>query len=113
MKTINDYRATVGSPPLVEWTAEESCVDGEAASDAKSNTPHGAFGSCNEFAQDECPGWPGPPSQLIVACLKAMWDEGPGGGHYENMKNAQSTKAACGFYQTTDGSWWATQNFAP
>jgi hypothetical protein len=108
--TINQYRATVSVPPLQRWSSAEACVDGEAQSDYEHDTPHYAFGTCGEWAQDECPGWSGPPEQLIVDCLAMMWAEGPGGGHYENMKG-DYTQVACGYYQTPDGSWWATQSF--
>ncbi len=65
-----------------------------------------------EFAQDECPGWPGPAdATMVTSCLKAMWAEGPGGGHYENMKNAKYTQVACGFYTSSGGKVWAVQNF--
>ncbi len=108
---INNYRASVGRPPLARWTSAESCSDAEALSDGQSDTPHGAFGMCGEFAQNECPGWPGPESELIVGCLDLMWDEGPGGGHYDNMENPQYTEVACGFATMSDGSIWAVQNF--
>jgi hypothetical protein len=109
--TINDYRASVGRPPLARWSSAESCSDQEAQSDGETNTPHGAFPSCGEFAQNECPGWPGPAEQMIIGCLDLMWDEGPGGGHYDNMENPQYTEVACGFATMSDGSIWAVQNF--
>ena len=109
--TINQYRASVGVAPLQRWTDAESCVDGQAQTDSQHpDTPHYAFGQCGESAQDECPGWPGPPEQLIVDCLAMMWAEGPGGGHYENMRGGYS-QVACGYYQTPNGEWWATQSF--
>ncbi len=107
---INGYRATVGVPALARWTSAEACSDAEALSDGQTNTPHGAFGMCGEFAQNECPGWPGPPEQLVTECLQMMWDEGPGGGHYENMRG-DYTEVACGFATMPDGSIWAVQNF--
>jgi hypothetical protein len=109
--TINNYRATIGRAPYQRWTATESCVDGEAQTDASNNTAHSAFGTCGEFAQDECPGWPGASSDVIKNCLAQMWAEGPGGGHYDNMSNSNYTEAACGFYITSAGNVWATQNF--
>lgn len=114
--TINDYRATLDLPPLERWTDAEDCSNQEAKSDSESGMPHGAFGQCGEFAQNECPGWPGPPEQLIVDCLALMWAEGPGEpfsehGHYINMSSTQYTQVACGYYETPDGSWWAVQNF--
>jgi hypothetical protein len=117
VQIINMDRATLSppSPALTESTADESCVDQQAQADYKANTAHSAFGMCNEFAQDECPGWPGPPTQIMTDCLKAMWAEGPPpagmDNHWLNMSNAMYTKVACGFYQTPAGDWWATQDF--
>lgn len=108
---INQYRASVGRPPLERWSSAESCSDDEAMSDGLANEAHGAFGSCDEMAQNECPGWPGPENTLITDCLEMMWDEGPGGGHYDNMENPAYTQVACGFATMSDGSIWAVQNF--
>jgi hypothetical protein len=115
---INMYRATL-SPPSPALTqapeSSETCVDGQAKADFTANTPHSAFGNCGEDAQDECPGWPGPPSAIDTGCLAQMWAEGPPpagqDNHWLNMENPQSTQVACGFYQDPDGSWWATQDF--
>jgi hypothetical protein len=114
--TINMYRATLGLPPYARWTDGESCADGEAQSDSMTGTAHGAFGTCGEHAQDECPGWPTPESTAITGCLAQMWAEGPGSdfathGHYINMSSTQYTKASCGFYLVNGNSVWATQNF--
>jgi hypothetical protein len=117
VQIINQDRATLSpaSPPLTEDTAEEACVDGQAQADFTADTAHSAFGHCHESAQDECPGWPGPPSAIMTKCLAQMWAEGPPAAgqdnHWLNMSNAKYTKVACGFYQTPSGSWWATQDF--
>ena len=108
---INAYRRSVGSPPLMRWSVAESCATSESQSDSGSGSAHGAFGRCGEMAQDECPGWNGPPGAMIGDCLKMMWAEGPGGGHYENMKNPSYQWVACGFYTLPDGSVWAVQDF--
>ena len=108
---INEYRASVGRPALARWTSAEACSDDEAMSDGQSNMAHGAFGSCEEMAQNECPNWPGPEDTLITGCLQLMWDEGPGGGHYDNMENPAYTEVACGFATMSDGKIWAVQNF--
>jgi uncharacterized protein YkwD len=107
----NRYRATVGSPPLVR-TAELDAFAGVGAKydyDAMSahkhfGDSHGAPGG-NASAENEIPGWGGwsIKSQksvhgVIEGGLKAMWDEGPGGGHYENMKNPNNKKFGCGVY---------------
>lgn len=109
--TINQYRATKGLTPYARWTATETCADSEATSDGATSGAHGAFGKCGEVAQNECPGWPGPPAMMIPECLKAMWAEGPGGGHYEAMSSRLYTKVSCGFGTAPDGSIWAVQNF--
>ncbi|WP_441291007.1 CAP domain-containing protein [Sorangium sp. KYC3313] len=114
--TINEHRATLGLAPLARWVEAESCSDEEAESDGNTGEFHGAFGACNENAQNECPGWGGPPESMIVSCLQVMWDEGPGEdfekhGHFINMSSTRFTKVACGFHTFADGSVWAVQNF--
>ena len=107
---INQYRATLGLAPYERWTSAETCVDGEAQADSQTGTAHSAFGTCKESAQDECPGWSGTLSDVITKCLKMMWDEGPGGGHYDNMSSNRK-RAACGFYVLPNGKVWAAQDF--
>ncbi len=80
-------------------------------SDSQTKQAHGAFGQCGEFAQNECPGWGGAIETVLEGCLQAMWNEGPGGGHYETMRSGQYTEAACGMHQAADGGWWVVQNF--
>ncbi len=114
--TINTYRATLGLPPFQRWTAAESCSDKEALSDATTMKTHGAFGSCGEWGQNECPGWQGPPEQMIPQCLAMMWAEGPGEfnqghGHYLNMTSKSFTKVAWGFPGKGAGNLWAVQDF--
>ena len=105
---INSYRATLDLAPYARWTSAEGCTDGQAKADSESGTPHSAFGRCGESAQDECPGWPSIES-TTSSCLQMMWAEGPGGGHYENMRGGYS-RVACGFHES-QGGVWATQNF--
>ncbi len=113
---INAYRASIGLPAYARWTAKETCVDAEALADSKTGQPHSAFGQCSEFAQNECPGWPGTPATMIGSCLQAMWNEGPGSnfathGHYINMTSRSYTKVACGFAVLPNGTVWAAQDF--
>jgi Cysteine-rich secretory protein family len=109
--TINDYRKTKGLPAYARWDAAETCSDGQAKSDGSTSAAHGAFGKCGEHAQNECPGWPGPPDTMIPQCLKAMFGEGEGGGHYEAIMGKQYTKVACGFGTAPNGQIWSVQNF--
>ncbi|MBW2262438.1 MAG: hypothetical protein JRG91_10735 [Deltaproteobacteria bacterium] len=111
---INEYRATEGLPPYERWKSGERCADSEARSDSISGIPHGAFPSCGESAQNECPGWPTVES-TVTGCLQMMWDEGPGEpfsehGHYINMSSTSYTEVACGFHEGSSGVW-AVQNF--
>jgi len=113
---INQYRASIGRPPYARWTAAETCSDDEAASDSVTGQPHGAFGQCGEWAQNECPGWPGPAETMILSCLQVMWNEGPGSdfsqhGHYINMSSQSYTRVACGFAVLPNGAVWSVQNF--
>lgn len=114
--TINHYRASVGLEPLARWSEGENCAADQAQSDSESGSWHGAFGQCDERAQNECPGWAGPASSMITECLAQMWAEGPGEdysthGHYINMTSTEYTKVACGFYTLPDGTVWAVQDF--
>ena len=114
--TINMYRATLNLPPYARWTQNEVCTDGQAKADSISMVPHSAFGQCGEWAQDECPGWPGPPESMIQGCMQQMWAEGPGPfdqghGHYDNMSSTMYTKVSCGYYVLQNGTVWATQDF--
>jgi hypothetical protein len=111
---INEYRATEGLPPYERWKSGERCADSEARSDSQTGEPHGAFGRCDESAQNECPGWPSVESTL-TSCLQMMWDEGPGEpwidhGHYYNMSSTDFNEVACGWHEGSDGVW-AVQNF--
>lgn len=114
--TINQDRATLGLPAYMRRISAESCAATQAQKDSASGVAHSAFGSCGESAQDECPGWPGPPASMITGCLAQMWAEGPGPfadghGHYDNMSSTSYTQVACGFYTLSDGSVWAAQDF--
>jgi hypothetical protein len=113
---INGYRASIGRPPLARWVEREACAEDQGFADAASGQPHSAFGQCTEWAQNECPNWPGPPAQMIDDCLAMMWAEGPGEpysehGHYINMANPSYTKVACGFAVLSNGRVWAVQDF--
>jgi hypothetical protein len=101
-------------PPLARWASAEACTDNQSAADQASNSPHGNFGSCGEYAQNTCPNW-GSQDDIIGGCLQAMWDEGPGEpfsqhGHYLNMSSTEFTQVACGYSSGPNGVW-SNQNF--
>lgn len=73
---------------------------------------HGAFGRCAEIAQNECPRHPGATAEdVLSACLQLMFEEGPGGGHYDNMTDRKLTTAFCGFAVDSTGRIWSVQDF--
>jgi hypothetical protein len=114
---INAYRATLSLPALIRDASKEACCDGEAKTDALANKAHSAFGSCSEFAQNECPGYPaGNISASLDQCLAQMWAEGPGvdfntHGHYINMTSTKYTHVYCGFYTLGNNTFWGAQDF--
>lgn len=112
----NALRATKGLGPIPRLASAEPCVDGQAKSDSESGEAHGAFDAClNEVkgwkgvAQNECPNYSSV-EDTLTKCLDAMWAEGPGGGHYDNM-TGDSTDTACGIYTTPAGKVWLVQDF--
>ncbi|HYP97173.1 MAG TPA: CAP domain-containing protein [Polyangiaceae bacterium] len=115
VQRTNEYRASVSAAPVARRLDREACADGAARNDGASGAAHGAFGRCQEGAQNECPGWPGSAEQVVDKCLAQMFAEGPGPfdghGHYLNMTAAQYTGVACGFATAADGKLWIVQNF--
>lgn len=113
---VNELRASKGKGPIPRLASAEACADGQAKSDSESGKAHGAFNDCADqvknwsgIAQNECPNYKSVEATL-TGCIDAMWGEGPGGGHYENMMG-DSTHMACGFYTTPDGKVWQVQDY--
>jgi len=78
---INSLRSTEGHAAYALWTgaAIDMCVDEQASSDEKANSPHqawlnGTYPTCNGNGQNECEGFGVSPAD-IVKCLDAMWAE--------------------------------------
>lgn len=111
---INRYRATLGAAALPAWSEAETCTENQCRNDAARKQAHASFGNCTELGQNECPGWGGwhgDPKVVIHDCLEMMWAEGPGGGHYENMRKASWRKVSCALYTAPNGEVTAIQNF--
>lgn len=109
---INQYRARVRVAPVARDPSSEACDDEESRLDARSNRPHGSFGKCGERAQNACPNYPGASVEdILTKCLQQMFDEGPGGGHYDNMTSTKYSRASCGFEALPGGRIWTVQNF--
>jgi uncharacterized protein YkwD len=104
VEETNRYRATVGRPPLVRSAALERYADEGARADAASHTPHGHFSATGgggiAWAENEVPWWDGGPGDVMNVIregLAAMWSEGPGGGHYDNM-TGDARELGCGIH---------------
>lgn len=117
VQRTNEYRARVGIAPVTRRPDAEPCGDEQARADGVSRTAHGSFGQCRERAQNECPGWPGTPTDVIDKCLAMMFAEGPGSGpahgHYVNMTDARYRGVSCGLAAAANGQLWVVQNFYP
>jgi hypothetical protein len=107
----NRYRAMKGKPALAHSQALEDYAQQGAEVDF-ATSPHHHFTSTQgggiAFAENECPqqgGWRVPQGGAVEAvvadCIQAFFDEGPGGGHYENMMGAYAT-IGCGIYTSGD-----------
>ena len=109
---INQYRARVRVAPIARDASSEPCDDEESRLDSSANRAHGSFGKCGERAQNACPNYPGASVEdVLTKCLQQMFDEGPGGGHYDNMTSTKYSRASCGFVSVGGGRIWTVQNF--
>jgi uncharacterized protein YkwD len=101
----NRYRATVGAPALIESAPLEAYAADGARIDGLAHVPHSHVTSTNgggvAFAENEIPWWPlvqfGTVQAVIRQGIAQMWAEGPGGGHYENIKGPYTT-LGCGVF---------------
>ena len=113
----NAYRAKIGLRALARSAELERCAASAARADHASRRAHGHFVSTQgcgiAFAENEIPWWElsyaGSVTQTIKKGLADMWAEGPGGGHYENMRGNYS-ELGCGIH-VQDGRVTVVQNF--
>lgn len=119
VEVLNELRAQASRPPLTRSAALETCATAGAQSDAASGSPHGHFvatGGCGgtTFAENETPGWPlqnfGSVREVIRASAQMMYDEGPGGGHHDNIVG-DYTEVGCGIHVTDADAVWVVHNF--
>ena len=107
----NRYRTFNGKAAVVRDSALEDFADTGAMVDF-AGSPHQHFSSTSgggiAFAENECPHWSadmtaGDLSMLVVSCIGAFYNEGPGAGdahgHYNNMMGSYGT-LGCGIYQS-------------
>ena len=115
----NALRVSEGLPVLKRSPELEACAAQAAAEDHRSGTPHGHFqrtSGCDvAFAENELPRWllaaqPGALAGVIRSGIAMMWDEGPGGGHHDNIIGPKYREIGCGIFVSGD-SVTVVQNF--
>jgi hypothetical protein len=108
VQETNRYRTDNGRPAVTQSAQLEDYAD-EGAQVDHASSPHNHFSSTSgggiAFAENECPHWDlsfggGDEKMLIAECIAAFFSEGPGGGHYENMMNAQYSTLGCGIFKS-------------
>ena len=128
LDALNMYRAANGVAALV-LDDQISAFSLTASMELKkSNTAHQYFmqqaqsgaiwkeGFCNGAAENQAPNWPipnGDVDKVVDAILKAMMDEGPGGGHHDNILNSKMTRVGAGIYVDENTRLWFTNDFSP
>ena len=97
----NRYRATLGLKPLTRSSTLEAYAAVGAREDGLSGQHHQHFrrtsGGGVAVAENEFWGTNLALHTLMVRSLADMWAEGPGGGHYENMRGPY-TQLGCGVF---------------
>jgi uncharacterized protein YkwD len=119
LDTVNACRATLGLKPVAWSKSLEAFADEGARYDAGLNTAHSHFSKFSPRAvpadaENAIPDWPlksyKSVGNIVKEGTKMMWAEGPGGGHYENIKGDQ-TQVGCGIFVTAAGGVWIVQDF--
>ena len=124
LDVLNMYRAQAGVGALVV-DGQLSAFSTTASMQLESTgMAHGYFaaqgnalwqeGFCGSAAENQAPGWPtsNGVDATVDAILKAMMDEGPGGGHHDNIIAAQSTRVGVGLVVDSGGALWFTNDFS-
>jgi uncharacterized protein YkwD len=126
---VNAYRAKVGAPPLLyDARISAFALDGskQLSSDHTAHAHFAAniagsppgFGSRSAENQGDPNGVPAladthlaSGKKQIATLLKIMWDEGPGGGHYDNIVNPKYRRLGVGLYYAGE-SLYLTNDFS-
>jgi uncharacterized protein YkwD len=122
LDALNAYRKEAGSPPLElsDQLNQFATVGSEQLADG--GKPHAHFGNsdvwkngfCSGAGENQAPGWPvdgGDKNATIDGILKAMMDEGPGGGHHDNILNPHFALVGIGLVMRDDGLYF-TNDFS-
>ena len=102
----NAYRATLQLPAYPRASALDTFATAAAQNDGQSHMAHQHFYATNgggvSSAENMIPWWPLAQhhtiEQILRTGLAQMWAEGPGSGHYENMRSTRYRTMGCGIY---------------
>ena len=95
----------VGVPAVTRSAAVEAYAAVAAEYDGRNHIGHG-YTQQNlrgvAYAENEVPWWPLSRFVTVQAVMREgwadMWAEGPGGGHYENMRSTHFSQVGCGVF---------------
>ena len=113
----NRYRALLNVGQVVTDPAVEAYALRAAQSDHSTGQGHGYTsgpnGPAGVFAENEAVRWPHTASvrDLIAAIMAGFYREGPGGGHYENLRGPYG-RVGCGLV-LENSSLTLVQHFRP
>jgi hypothetical protein len=125
---LNEYRAHAGARPLLYDARISAFALSGSKQLARDHEPHAhflahaegapGFGSRSAENQGDPHGVPALASdrvtsgkQQIATMLKLMFDEGPGGGHHDNMLNPKYRRVGIGVYEP-GGTLFLTNDFS-
>jgi len=128
VERVNAFRATKGLPGLLYDTKISAFAKSGSEQYARDHTPHAhfaahaqgapGFGSRSAENQGDPNGVPSMDpdpvksgQKQIDVLLKLMFDEGPGGGHYDNMMNPRFRRIGIGLHYA-GGKLYLTNDFS-
>lgn len=99
----NEYRRTVGRPPLTRDADLETFARDAAAYDLRVGKAHAYFrktrGGGLSRAENQIPAWSlaryGTVLEVVRQGLALMWDEGPRGAHRKALADRRYTRLGC------------------
>jgi uncharacterized protein YkwD len=126
LDVLNMYRAQNGAPALAlddhlsafsTTAAEQLEATGQAHGYFMQQGSSGALwkqGFCGSAAENQAPGWDthGNIDATVDAILKAMMDEGPGGGHHDNIVNPALARVGVGLVVDAQDRLWFSNDFS-
>jgi len=112
------------APPLTPSSTLEAFAATGAQVDYAARSAHSHFATSKGIpgsrasGENEIPGFGGwnlkrykTIHDVIAAGLLDMWNEGPGGGHYENIKSTKFTQIGCGVFVAANGDVTVTMDY--